>query len=125
VSGGGGRKLLAESRLMPPLTDVGRDQSARLDAVALIHADTGYLRERLRRALKGVPDMPRALSRLSLNRGGPRDLWRHPCPGLKAATGDRGAGRSGDDAAEEAERGQHSRASTPPRDLRAACPRAR
>jgi DNA mismatch repair protein MutS len=32
------------------------------------------LSEKLRRALKGVADMPRALSRLALNRGGPRDL---------------------------------------------------
>jgi DNA mismatch repair protein MutS len=30
--------------------------------------------ERLREALKHVPDMPRALSRLALERGGPRDL---------------------------------------------------
>ena len=28
----------------------------------------------MREALKGVPDMPRALSRLAVGRGGPRDL---------------------------------------------------
>jgi DNA mismatch repair ATPase MutS len=36
-------------------------------------------------ALKGVADMPRALSRLALNRGGPRDLGAI-LAGLKAAT---------------------------------------
>ena len=32
------------------------------------------LRDRLRRILKRSPDLARALSRLSLGRGGPRDL---------------------------------------------------
>ncbi len=70
VSGGGAR-LLAQ-RLMNPLTDPDGTNS-RLDEVAYFLAHDG-LRDQLRSLLKGVPDMPRALSRLSLNRGGPRDL---------------------------------------------------
>ncbi len=70
VSGGGAR-LLAE-RLMSPLTDP-HAIGTRLDAVTWLLAQD-RLRENLREALKAVPDMPRALSRLALNRGGPRDL---------------------------------------------------
>ncbi|MGO7624618.1 hypothetical protein ACC687_42935, partial [Rhizobium ruizarguesonis] len=40
----------------------------------------------LRDTLKHVPDMPRALSRLALDRGGPRDLWSIR-QGLDAAGG--------------------------------------
>ncbi|MEM6461790.1 MAG: DNA mismatch repair protein MutS [Pseudomonadota bacterium] len=70
VTGGGGR-LLAE-RLMSPLTDPQAIQ-ARFDSVAWFltaQEDTESVRE----ALNAAPDMPRALSRLALNRGGPRDL---------------------------------------------------
>ncbi|WP_366513041.1 DNA mismatch repair protein MutS [uncultured Agrobacterium sp.] len=70
VSGGGAR-LLAE-RLMSPLTDPDRI-NARLDAVAYLIDDVS-LSDGLRDALKQVADMPRALSRLALERGGPRDL---------------------------------------------------
>ena len=70
VSGGGAR-LLAE-RLMNPLTVVD-EISARHEDVAFWFSQTA-LRARLRSLLKGMADMPRALSRLSLNRGGPRDL---------------------------------------------------
>ncbi|WP_425423424.1 DNA mismatch repair protein MutS [Stappia stellulata] len=80
VSGAGSR-LLA-SRLASPLTDVAEIRR-RQDAVARFHADT-YLRERLRAQLKQVPDMARALSRISLNRGGPRDLLAL-AQGLQAA----------------------------------------
>ncbi|MEO1681342.1 MAG: DNA mismatch repair protein MutS, partial [Pseudomonadota bacterium] len=45
----------------------------RLDAVAVFVDDTGRT-EALRAALRQVPDIDRALSRLSLDRGGPRDL---------------------------------------------------
>ena len=45
----------------------------RLDAVAAL-IDDWALRERIRQVLKGTPDMSRALSRLKLKRGGPRDL---------------------------------------------------
>jgi DNA mismatch repair protein MutS len=68
---GGGARLLAE-RLTSPLTDpaaIGH----RLDCVSFLR-DEGAVREALRAVLKGAPDMPRALSRLALNRGGPRDL---------------------------------------------------
>ena len=70
VSGAGSR-LLA-SRLASPLTDVDEIRE-RADAVERLHGDT-YLRERLRDRLKALPDMARALSRLVMARGGPRDL---------------------------------------------------
>ncbi|MFA6022185.1 MAG: DNA mismatch repair protein MutS, partial [Rhodospirillales bacterium] len=68
---GAGARLLA-ARLAAPLTDpaaIGQ----RLDAVAFFveHED---VRADIRAALKRCPDMERALSRLSLGRGGPRDL---------------------------------------------------
>lgn len=69
---GAGARLLGE-RLMSPLTDPTRINE-RLDSIGfLIEEQTlsGDLRDRL----KHVPDMPRALSRLALDRGGPRDLW--------------------------------------------------
>jgi len=67
----GGARLLA-SRLNRPLLDVARI-AARLDAVQWMLDQQG-LRQRLREALKGSGDMARALSRLALGRGGPRDL---------------------------------------------------
>ncbi|QCM01294.1 DNA mismatch repair protein MutS [Agrobacterium tumefaciens] len=68
---GGGARMLAE-RLMSPLTDPNKI-NARLDAVAYLIDDVS-LCDDLRDALKHVADMPRALSRLALERGGPRDL---------------------------------------------------
>ncbi|RIK83488.1 MAG: DNA mismatch repair protein MutS [Hyphomicrobiales bacterium] len=68
---GGGARLLAE-RLTAPLTDPAAID-ARLDAVAFLVGEP-RLTEALRAVLKGAPDMVRALSRLALNRGGPRDL---------------------------------------------------
>ncbi len=68
---GGGARLIAE-RLMSPLTDplaINR----RLDSVGFLMDEPSLCGE-LREALKLVPDMPRALSRLALDRGGPRDL---------------------------------------------------
>ncbi len=70
VTPAGGR-LLAE-RIAAPLTDMDRI-AARLDAVQHF-VDTPELRAELRAALKTAPDMARALSRLALGRGGPRDL---------------------------------------------------
>ncbi|HEY8381401.1 MAG TPA: DNA mismatch repair protein MutS [Microvirga sp.] len=67
----GGARLLAE-RLAGPLTDV-RAIAGRQEAVAFL-VDAGDLRERLRSILKQSPDLARALSRLGLGRGGPRDL---------------------------------------------------
>ena len=68
---GGGARLLAD-RLMSPLTHV-ESISARHDEVSFA-ISKDRLRKNLRDTLKGMPDMPRALSRLSLNRGGPRDM---------------------------------------------------
>ncbi len=66
-----GARLLA-SRLAAPLRQAGPIND-RLDAVARLVDDT-LLRARLRQDLKAAPDLARALSRLSLERGGPRDL---------------------------------------------------
>ncbi|MCX7899344.1 MAG: DNA mismatch repair protein MutS, partial [Methylocystis sp.] len=66
-----GARLLAE-RLAAPLTDPIRI-GARLDAVGFF-LDEAELRATLRRKLSRSPDLARALSRLSLQRGGPRDL---------------------------------------------------
>ena len=66
-----GARLLA-ARLARPLLDPAAID-ARLDAVAWF-CERRPLRSRLRDALKGLPDMARALSRLALGRGGPRDL---------------------------------------------------
>ncbi|RUM98622.1 DNA mismatch repair protein MutS [Pseudaminobacter arsenicus] len=68
---GAGARLLAD-RLMSPLTDP-KAINRRLDAVAFFLTER-RLGEALRACLKGVADMPRALTRLALNRGGPRDL---------------------------------------------------
>ncbi|QRM36274.1 DNA mismatch repair protein MutS [Rhizobium rhizogenes] len=69
---GGGARLLAE-RLMSPLTDPIR-VNERLDSIGFLTEEPSLCSD-LRTALKHVPDMPRALSRLALDRGGPRDLW--------------------------------------------------
>src|SRR3954463_4967499 len=66
-----GSRLLAQ-RLAAPLTDAAAI-ARRLDAVTAFVADSG-LREDIRNALKAAPDMSRALARLSVGRGGPRDL---------------------------------------------------
>ena len=66
-----GSRLLAQ-RLAAPLTDSGQI-AHRLDAVATFVADSAT-REDIRSILRGAPDMSRALARLSVGRGGPRDL---------------------------------------------------
>ena len=66
-----GARLLA-ARLARPLLDPAVI-NARLDAVAWF-CERRPQRQRLREALKGLGDMARALSRLALGRGGPRDL---------------------------------------------------
>ncbi len=68
---GAGARLLA-ARLAAPLTDPAAIDR-RLDMVAWFVAD-GRRREGVRAALKGVGDIERALPRLGLGRGGPRDL---------------------------------------------------
>ena len=66
-----GARLLAE-RIASPLAEADAI-NARLDAVQWFH-EREALRADVREALRRAPDMERALSRLSLNRGGPRDL---------------------------------------------------
>ena len=66
-----GSRLLAD-RLAAPLTDP-TTIDVRLDAIAWA-AEHGTLRGQLRAILKAAPDLARALSRLALDRGGPRDL---------------------------------------------------
>ena len=66
-----GARLLAE-RLASPLTDP-QEINERLDALAFL-VEAPALREALRKTLAAAPDFLRALSRLSLDRGGPRDL---------------------------------------------------
>jgi DNA mismatch repair protein MutS len=66
-----GARLLA-ARLARPLTSPGAID-ARLDAVAWLLARS-RLCEDLRSRLKSAGDMARAISRLALGRGGPRDL---------------------------------------------------
>src|SRR3954469_18869757 len=66
-----GSRLLAQ-RLAAPLTDSAAI-ARRLDAVATFAEDSAA-REDIRDALRNAPDMSRALARLSVGRGGPRDL---------------------------------------------------
>ena len=70
VTGAGARELA--HRIASPLTAPAEIQ-ARLDAVGYLVEEEG-LRERLREALRAAPDIARAVSRLALDRGGPRDL---------------------------------------------------
>jgi DNA mismatch repair protein MutS len=86
VTGAGGRLLAG--RLAEPLTDA-EAINRRLDALAFF-LDAPELRERLRAVLKQAPDMERALSRLSVGRGGPRDLAAIR-DGLRAAAGAKAA----------------------------------
>jgi DNA mismatch repair protein MutS len=66
-----GSRLLAQ-RLAAPLTD-GAAIARRLDCVAAF-VEAAALRDDLRTTLRAAPDMSRALARLSVGRGGPRDL---------------------------------------------------
>lgn len=70
VTGAGARML--SSRLIAPLLDLD-EINKRLDMVEFFynHHDA---REKLRNVLKQCPDMERAISRLSVGRGGPRDM---------------------------------------------------
>ncbi|GAA6209723.1 DNA mismatch repair protein MutS [Cognatishimia sp. WU-CL00825] len=70
VTSGGARLL--ERRLASPSLDLATVHQ-RLDAVSFM-AQNSPLGSTLRDHLKRVPDLDRALSRLSLDRGGPRDL---------------------------------------------------
>ena len=66
-----GSRLLAQ-RMAAPLTEPPQI-AQRLDAVATFVSDAAA-REEIRSVLRGAPDMSRALARLSVGRGGPRDL---------------------------------------------------
>jgi DNA mismatch repair protein MutS len=66
-----GARLL-ERRLSAPSRDLSVIHQ-RLDSVRFL-LEQSRLRHDLREALRRVPDMDRALSRLALDRGGPRDL---------------------------------------------------
>lgn len=70
VTSAGGR-LLA-TRMANPLTNAEAIAN-RQDSIFWLLENAGTTRQ-LRELLAGIPDMSRALSRLSLNRGGPRDM---------------------------------------------------
>lgn len=70
VTGAGARML--NSRLINPLLDL-REIEKRLNIVEFFYRHND-VRESLRAMLKKCPDMERAVSRLSVNRGGPRDM---------------------------------------------------
>src|SRR6201996_3829964 len=80
VTAAGARELC--NRLSSPLTDT-KAIAVRHDAVAFFAGDS-ELRRRLRDDLRRAPDIARALARLSVGRGGPRDL-ANIRDGLKAA----------------------------------------
>lgn len=67
----GGARLLVE-RLTNPLTDVEKI-NRRLDEIGYF-LEAGHMRAIVREEMARLPDMARALGRLSLGRGGPRDL---------------------------------------------------
>ncbi|MCL4765589.1 MAG: DNA mismatch repair protein MutS [Hyphomicrobiaceae bacterium] len=70
VTGPGARELA--SRLASPLRDP-QAIAARLDALSCL-LGRDRLREDVRGALRGAPDIARAISRLAFQRGGPADL---------------------------------------------------
>lgn len=70
VTGAGGRLL--GSRVANPLRDIAAINE-RLDMVQFF-VDYARVREELRTLLKACPDIERAVSRLTVGRGGPRDL---------------------------------------------------
>ena len=95
----GGARRLADW-LAAPLTDPAAID-ARLDMLAALIAEP-RLREDLRQALRRAPDIERALSRLLIGRGGPRDLaalgdglaaagGAAPAPGRRARSARRAA----------------------------------
>jgi DNA mismatch repair protein MutS len=70
ITGSGGRLLL--SRLSSPLTNIDRILKRQNEITSFI--DEKSLREKIREQLKLTPDIERALARLTVARGGPRDL---------------------------------------------------
>ncbi|MFT3732810.1 MAG: DNA mismatch repair protein MutS [Hyphomicrobium sp.] len=70
VTGAGAREL--QARISSPLIAAATIE-ARLDAVSSL-VDNRSLTDDIRFALRGTPDLARALPRLAFGRGGPRDL---------------------------------------------------
>ena len=70
ITGAGARLL--ETRLNSPSTD-GQVIQNRLDVVNFFYDNTGT-KEQVRSILRHIPELDRALMRLSLDRGGPRDM---------------------------------------------------
>jgi DNA mismatch repair protein MutS len=70
ITGAGARLL--ETRMNNPSTDLHVIQS-RLDDVQFF-TQNGGVKDQVRELLKQVPEIDRALTRLSLDRGGPRDM---------------------------------------------------
>jgi DNA mismatch repair protein MutS len=70
VSAAGARKLAAW--LAAPITDLAALEARQTGWLAL--RDSPGMLEALRAALRGAPDLARALGRIGLNRAGPRDL---------------------------------------------------
>lgn len=70
LTSGGGRMLF--KYLSYPLVDPAQINS-RLDLVEFFY-NNNQLRQEIREILKKVPDLARSLSRLSMKRGGPKDL---------------------------------------------------
>ena len=68
---GAGARLLA-NRIANPLLDI-EEINKRLDIIEFFN-DNSNIRQDLRALLKSCPDVERAVSRLTLGRGGPRDL---------------------------------------------------
>lgn len=70
ITGAGGRLL--NNRVANPLLDI-REINNRLDIIEFF-MDNNTVREDFRELLRSCPDIERAVSRISLGRGGPRDL---------------------------------------------------
>jgi DNA mismatch repair protein MutS len=70
VTGPGARML--QSRLLAPLCDAGAIAQRHDEIAAFLSAP--QIKGSIRAILKSIPDMERALARLSAQRGGPRDL---------------------------------------------------
>ncbi len=70
ITGAGGRLL--NNRVANPLLDI-REINNRLDIIEFFMENNG-VRDEFRELLRACPDIERAVSRISLGRGGPRDL---------------------------------------------------
>ena len=71
ITGAGGRLL--HNRIANPLLDI-KEINNRLDVIEFF-MENSSIRQEFRNLLQTCPDIERALSRISLGRGGPRDLY--------------------------------------------------